>query len=71
VRADKRIEDEEDRPQGRNGGLELLAIVGDIEPECGRGDEMDGQLCERDPCEFANALQPGAHEMHGVFGGIE
>jgi len=42
VQAHERIEDEQDRPHGCNGGLELLAIVGDIEPECGRGDDVDG-----------------------------
>ena len=37
---DERIEDEEDRPHGRDRGLEPLPILGDIEPERSLADAM-------------------------------
>jgi hypothetical protein len=39
VKADEGVEHEEDRPHRGDGGLEVLPILGEIEPEAGRGDD--------------------------------
>ena len=68
---DEGIEHEQDRPHRGDGGLQLLAVVGEIEPETGHGDDVDRQVRERHAGRAANALEPRPHEMQGIFGGIE
>ena len=44
MQADEGIEDEQERAEGGDGGLQLVAVVGEIEPEAGRGDDVNRQI---------------------------
>ena len=51
--------------------MQLVPVVGEIEPEAGRGDDVDRQIAERDRGRPAQALEARAHEMQRVLRRIE
>jgi len=65
------IEDEEHGPERGDGGLQLLAILGEIEPDARRGDDVDRQIGERHGRGAADPLETGPHHVQGVLRGIE
>ena len=71
VQPDEWVEDEESGVELRHGGGQLLAIVGEVEAESGRGDDLDVEIWKGASGGEADALEPLAHGGRGVLGGVE
>ncbi len=48
-----------------------MAVRGQIEPQRGRSDDVNIEVTQADPGGGADALQATAHDVQGVFGGVE
>ena len=71
MESDQRIQDEQDGPQILDGVGKALAIGGGIQPDGGRGDDIDSQGLKTHLSGAGDALQSLAHDSQGVLGGKE
>jgi hypothetical protein len=71
VQAHERIQHHEERSDVLDRGLQLCAILHQVQPQPRGGDDMDGEVVECDLGRAAEALQPCPHQMQRVFGGVE
>jgi hypothetical protein len=67
----ERIEDEQTRRQFRDGTLEAFAIHRQIQSQRGRRDDLHIQCIEAASGGGTDAFEPSAHDMQGIFGGIQ
>jgi hypothetical protein len=54
-----------------NGVVERPAVGFEIEPHGGGGDHLNVEIGEHDACGAADAFEPPAHDVQGIFGGVE
>jgi hypothetical protein len=59
----KRIEDEQPRPEPADGLLKALAVGLQIEPNGGRGDDLNVEIPEEDAGGGADPLEPTANDL--------
>jgi hypothetical protein len=61
---DEGIEHEQERAHGGHRGLELLAVLGEIETEARCRDDVDRQIAQRDRRRATEALEARAHRCN-------
>ncbi len=71
VQAHERIEDQQAWLQVRDGLLEAGAVGCLVEAHGGGGDDVNIQILQITGGRGADALEPAAHDMQGILGGVE
>jgi hypothetical protein len=71
MKADEGIEDEELRLERCHGAVEAIRVVGVVEPEVGRRDDLEVELIEGETASESDALEALAYDMLWVLGGEE
>ncbi len=71
MQADERIEDEHSGLQRGDGLVEFGLIGLEIEPQAGRGDDLDVDVGQLDRGGGADAVEPATDDVQGVLGGVE
>ena len=71
MKPDEGVEDEQDRTERVDRRLQLRTVFDEIETHAGGGDHLDGQIGEGDAGGVGDALEPCAHQMQRVLGGVQ
>ena len=71
MQAHEGIEDEQARLQFGDGVIEAPAVGLEIEPHGGCGDDLDVEIGEREAGGGADAVEPSAHDVERILGGVE
>jgi len=71
VQAHERIEDEHSGFQSCDGLIEFGLIGFEIEPQAGRGDDLDVEVGQLDRGGGADAVEPTTDDVQGVLGCVE
>jgi hypothetical protein len=71
VKPDEGVEEKEPRPEAVNGIDEAFLVQLGVEPQRRRSDHVDIEFCKNELEMGADAFEPGADDVQGVFGGVE
>ena len=71
MQAHEGIEDEQARLQLGDGLIKASAVGLEIEPHGGCGDDLDVEIGEREAGGGADAVEPPAHDVERILGGVE
>ena len=71
MQADEGVEDEQTWPQVLDGLGEALAVLGKVEAEDGRGDDLHVEGIEAGSSGERDAFEAAAYDVQGILGGEE